>query len=98
MNDLAMKFDVSARVIRHFLAEIRTSADLEKVVLSNNNGYFIPRDRSELKRYGARLYRQAFSTLKAARCNDAKAARDGQAVMSDSLVEDFTKFLEAYGE
>lgn len=98
MNDLAAKFNVSARTIRHFLSEIRTSADLEKVILSNNDGYFIPRDKSELRRYSKRLYRHAFSALKAARCNDAKAAKDGQGVMSDKIIEDFTRFLEAYGE
>lgn len=98
MNDLAAHFDVTARCIRHFLSEIRTSADLEKVVLSNNDGYFIPRDKSELRRYSKRLYRHAFSALKAARCNDAKAAKDGQGVMSDKIIEDFTRFLEAYGD
>lgn len=98
MNDLAAHFNVTARCIRHFLSEIRTSADLEKVVLSNNDGYFIPRDKSELRRYSKRLYRHAFSALKAARCNDAKAAKDGQGVMSDKIIEDFTRFLEAYGD
>ena len=98
MNDLAAHFNVTARCIRHFLSEIRTSADLEKVVLSNNDGYFIPRDKSELRRYSKRLYRHAFSALKAARCNDAKAAKDGQGAMSDKIIEDFTRFLEAYGD
>ena len=51
LNDLAAHFNVTARCIRHILSEIRTSADLEKVVLSNNDGYFIPRDKSELRRY-----------------------------------------------
>lgn len=98
MNDLATHFGITTRCIRHFLAEIRTSPDFEKVVLANNKGYFIPRDKIELNRYAKRLYRQAFSTLKAARCNDAKAAKDGQGVMSDTLIEDFARFLEAYGD
>lgn len=98
MNDLAAHFNVTPRCVRHFLSEIRMSADLEKVVLSNNDGYFIPRDKSELRRYSKRLYRHAFSALKAARSNDAKAAKDGQGVMSDKIIEDFTRFLEAYGE
>lgn len=98
MNDLAACFGVTPRCIRHFLSEIRTSPDFEKVVLSNNDGYFIPRDKFELRRYSKRLYRHAFSALKAARCNDAKAAKDGQGVMSDKIIEDFTRFLEAYGD
>lgn len=98
MNDLAAHFGVTPRCIRHFLSEIRTSPEFEKIVLSNNEGYFIPSDKAELKRYAKRLYRQAFSTLKAARCNDKKAAMDGQGVMSDKIIEDFTRFLEAYGD
>lgn len=98
MNDLAACFGVTPRCIRHFLSEIRTSPDFEKVVLSNNDGYFIPRDKFELRRYSKRLYRHAFSALKAARANDAKAAKDGQGVMGDTLISDFARFLEAYGD
>ncbi len=99
MNNLAALFNVTPRCIRHFLSEIRTSTtDFEKIVLSSDSGYFIASSNAELRKYSRRLYGMAFSLLKCARANDRRASKDGQGVMSDKIIEDFTRFLEAYGD
>ena len=39
--DLADKFNISQRKLREVVNEIRNSQELEKIIASSNNGYFI---------------------------------------------------------
>lgn len=76
-KDLSAHFGVSERELRDIISEIRESPVLQRVIGSNNKGYFVCRE-SEFERTNNRLKSAAFSLLKVAYANEKKAAKDGQ--------------------
>lgn len=76
-KDLSAHFGVSERELRDIISEIRESPVLQRVIGSNNKGYFVCRE-SEFERTNNRLKAAAFSLLKVAYANEKKAAKDGQ--------------------
>lgn len=96
-EELAAKFGISKRCLRHYISEIRTSTEIEKVVTSTNDGYFICTAKDEFHRTNRRLYSMAFSLLKAARSNEKKAGLNGQGKLNDIMTE-FADFFEAFGK
>lgn len=98
MENLSAYFGISTRCLRHCLSELRTSPQVEKVILSGDTGYYIASAIEECRKGNRRLYSMAFSLLRCARSNEKKASLDGQAVIDDSILEDFTRFLKAFGQ
>ena len=74
---LSDRYEISERALRDIISEIRESPVLQRVIGSNNKGYFVCRE-SEFERTNNRLKAAAFSLLKVAYANDKKAAKDGQ--------------------
>lgn len=97
MKDLSEYFNVSERTLRYFIREIRQAQDIPLTIGSNNDGYYIC-TKEDFKKSNRRLYSMAFSLLKSARSNSRKASLDGQGVIDDSILEDFTHFLQAFGQ
>lgn len=93
--DLAGRFGISRRKLREKIHEIRESAELSKVILACNKGYYIPRAEEGMRDIN-RLYSQAFSLLKAARASEKKAGLEGQYKLK--LGEFYQDYVKAFGE
>jgi transcriptional antiterminator len=92
--DLADKFNISQRKLREVVNEIRNSQELEKIIASSNNGYFICTNE-EFRRANNRLLSTAFNLLRTARANEHKAGLDGQ--MKMQLGEFYKDTFQAFG-
>lgn len=94
-KDLSEKFGITERKLREYVSEMRRSSELEKLVMSCNDGYFICTDAAEFKHAVQRLLNTAFDLLKTARAAEKKAGRDGQVTMK--LGELYNEFCEPFG-
>lgn len=94
-SSLSAMFDISERMLRTYIHEIRESKDLSKVILTCNKGYYIPTEEEGTKDV-QRLFNQAFSTLRVARATMDKAGLQGQGKIK--LGEYYKEFVEAFGE
>lgn len=77
-KELSAKFGITERKLREYVSEMRRSNELEKLVMSCNDGYFICTDAAEFNRAVHRLLNAAFDLLKTARAVEKKAGHDGQ--------------------
>lgn len=94
-EELAGKFGIGERKLREYVSEIRTSLELEKIVGSSNQGYFVCTEE-EFRTANRRLKRQAISLLRAAHANERKAGRNGQCKMK--LGKYYKPFVKSFGE
>lgn len=92
-EELAAKFGIQKRTLRHYVSIIRNSPDFELVITSSNNGYFVCSTKDEFKRHHRRLYSMAFSLLKEARAQDEKMGLNGQYKIPLDNFDDFFKSL-----
>lgn len=75
---LSSKFGISERKLREYVSEMRRSNELEKLVMSCNEGYFVCKNAEEFNRAVQRLLNAAFDLLKTARAAEKKAGHNGQ--------------------
>lgn len=71
--DLAFKFGISERKLRSVINEIRNSTVLEKLVASDENGYYVCANESEFNKANWRLLSAGIEMIKTARANEKKA-------------------------
>lgn len=94
-KELSAKFGITERKLREYVSEMRRSNELEKLVMSCNDGYFVCTSAEEFNRAVRRLLNAAFDLLKTARSAEKKAGRDGQVTMK--IGELYTEFCEPFG-
>ena len=94
-EELAGKFHIAERTLRHYVSIIRYSPDFEICVTSSNKGYFVCSTKDEFRRHHRRLYAMAFSILKEARAQDKKMGLNGQYKIP---LDDFDDFFKAVME
>lgn len=97
--ELSYLFNISERVLREIIHEIRDSKELELAIGSCNKGYYVCTEE-DFEKAIKRLYRQAFSTLKVARALEKKVAMNGQGkIKTGHYVKEFYQSLgEDYDE
>ncbi len=92
-QELANIFNISPRSLRIIISEIRNSTAYEKVIGSNEKGYFVC-TTDDVKRANNRLFRSAYSLLKTAQANSRKAILNGQGrILSDEFLSEFCETL-----
>lgn len=91
---LSAKFNIRERALREVINEIRNSQELEKIVASSNNGYFIC-TKEEFRQANNRLLHTACNLLRTVRANEHKAGMDGQ--MKMKLGEFYKDTFQAFG-
>lgn len=82
----------NTRGLRSYIHAIRTNTEYEKVVLSDNTGYYVGRS-SEVRKCVNRLLGHAFDELRIARAIQKKAGLDGQGKLV--LSEDEIQWVES---
>lgn len=82
----------STRALRNYIHKIREKLEYEKVVLSDNKGYYVGR-REEVRKCVNRLLGHAFDELRIARAIQKKAGLDGQGKLT--LSEDEIQWVES---
>lgn len=94
--DLSAKFDISERQLRIYIREGRQSSELEKVIASDESGYYICRTKEEYLRVRDRLRATALDLLKTISVNDTKVGLEGQ--MKMELGAFYKDTFRAFGE
>lgn len=94
-KELSAKFGICERTLREHINTIRNSAELEKIIGSSNNGYFIC-TAEEFKQTNNRLLSTAVNLLKTVKANERKAGLDGQ--MKMQLGKHYKEVFQAFGE
>ena len=94
-KELSAKFGITERKLREYMSEMRRSTELEKLVMSCNDGYFVCTSAEEFNRAVQRLLNAAFDLLKTARATEKKAGRDGQVKIK--IGELYNEFCEPFG-
>ena len=92
-KDLSNMFDLSPRALRVIIHAIRNSNELEKVIGSCNNGYYIC-TKEDCEKAIDRIFRQAISTFKVAHSMKKKIALNGQGkIKTGDYVKEFFQSL-----
>ncbi len=94
-KELSAKFGITERKLREYVSEMRRSSELEKLVMSCNDGYFICTGAEEFDRAVHRLLNTAFDLLKTARAAEKKAGHDGQVKIK--VGELYNEICEPFG-
>lgn len=94
--NLSAIFGISQRQLRTHIRTIRTSKEFEKLIGSNNNGYYVCASQSEYLRSIKRLYSAAVDLFATANSSKTKAGLDGQ--MKLKLGEFYKDTFQAFGE
>ena len=95
-KELSAKFGITERKLREYVSEMRRSNELEKVVMSCNDGYFVCTSAEEFDRAVQRLLSAAFDLLKTARATEKKAGHAGQVKIK--VGELYNEICEPFGK
>lgn len=94
-RDLARHFKISERGLRDYIAIIRKSSELRKVIGSSTRGYYVCANKEEAQRANQTFWSTAYSYLKVAKAQEKKAGLDGQYLLA--LGDYYKEFYEAFG-